>query len=393
MSFDAARAEFWDRLQLDFYTANSAFYLANRELEEVIGQQGRKVHVPILSHPNVGTYVPHSDIAFSQKNATDQFLEVDTFKYAAEDIDDTESSQTPFDLPGHSMKSIRMGLMNQAEQKFLDQISGAHFTIDDNGNPLVITSANILDVVQMAEGILGSADVLAGRPTAEKALVQGPRTVAAMRRSKADRESRLGDETLANGIVGPWMGWTVVENNNLPWSGMLKVATQPTDGDTVTIAGVKLTFKTSLGSTPGNVLIGVDAAAARTNLLSAIHGTAGAGSTYVELSDNDVFLLRRRRRLAGTVNSSDITFTGYGDIAVSETLTAAADIWSNLYQDSVFMIRGAIDFIVQMMKLKVVEKEKGFAQLVKGMIGVGAKVFKDGEMMMVRVRQDVSAWK
>lgn len=385
---DALKQEFWGDLQVDMYTANTAVYLANQALHTLISTNGKKAHRPILSHPSIGTYTAHSDISFETKTAEDQYLQVDTFKYAAEDIDITESNQNPYDLTAHSLQSIRKGLMNVVEQKFLSEISNAGQSIQ-GGAKQTVSATNILDILEEAEGKLGAVD--ATYETAMRALVLGPRTVAKLRRAKSDRESRLGDTVLENGVVGPWQGWTVVQNNNLPWSATLTIATQPTDGDTVTIAGVTFTFKTTLGTTAGNVLIGANAAAARANLQAAVQGGAGAGSTYVELANRDKFMLRRKRNVTCTT-AQDMAFAGYGDISVSETLTAAADGWSAQEQKAVFMIRGAIDMVMQFIDLEVGSKEKGFAKLPKGIIGVGTKVFSDGSDLMVELVQDASSF-
>lgn len=385
MSLSSIQQEFWGDLQVDLYTANTAVYLANQSLEDILSTNGRKAHRPIMSNPQMGTYTPHTDISFDQKSSTDQYLEVDTFKYAAEDIDFTEKNQTPYDLVQHSLKSIRKGLMNIVEQQYLSQISNAGLSIATQ--PIEVSSANILDALEEAEGKLGAFD--APYATSMRAAVLGPRTVAKLRRSKSDRETRLGDSSLENGVVGPWQGWTVVQNNNLPWSATLTIATQPTDGDTVVISGVTFTFKTTLGSTAGNVLIGADAAAARANLKLAVEKGAGAGTNYVELSLRDRFLITRKRAIA-CGSAEGMLFTGYGDISVSETLTAAADGWSLQRQSSVFMIRGSIDMVLQMMALEIGDKEKGFADLPKGMIGVGTKVFDDGAVQMVKMIQDAS---
>lgn len=383
---DDARQEFWGDLQVDLFVANTAVYLANQSLENLIRTDGRKAHKPILSHPQVGTYTPHNDISFETKTATKQTLEVDTFEYAAEDIDVTEEKQTPYNLLEHSLQSIRKGLMNRVEQNYLDNITSADHNIN-SGTALEVTSANILDILEEAEGKLGAFD--APYETAMRACVLGPRTVAKLRRAKSDRESRLGDATLQNGVVGPWQGWTVVQNNNLPWSATLTIATTPTDGDTVTIAGVTFTFKTTLGSTAGQVLIGGSAANARANLKSAVEGGGTAGTDYVALGLRDQFLLYRKRNIAATSDEA-MAFTGYGDISVSETLTAAADVWSAQKQQSVLMVRGAIDMVLQFMDLKIADKEKGFADLPKGIIGIGTQMFDDGKVLAVNLTQDVS---
>ena len=54
------------------------------------------------------------------------------------------------------------------------------------------------------------------------------------------------------------------------------------------------------------------------------------------------------------------------------------------------MVRGAIDLVLQFMDLKVGDKEKGFADLPKGMIGVGSNMFDDGKVLTVNLTQDAS---
>jgi len=386
---DDARQEFWGDLQADLYVQNTAVYLSNQRLENLISTNGKKAHRAILTHPQVGTYSPHVDITFETKTATKQTLEVGTFEYAAEDIDITEKMQTPYDLVAHSSKSIRNGLLNRVEQVYLSEITNARHTI--SGGAIELASSNILDVLEEAEGKLGSFD--APYETSMRAAVLGPRTVAKLRRAKSERETKMGDSVLANGVVGPWQGWNIVQNNNLPWSATLTMDTNPTDGDTVTIAGVTFEFRATLGdAAAGNVAVlrhGSTVATSRANLAAAINNTATAGTTYVQLGAMDNLMIRRNRNITAA-SAQDMLFTGFGDIAVSETLTAATNVWSAQEQQSVFMIRGSIDLVLQFMDLDISKKEKGFADLVKGVIGVGAETFSDGAVWMVRLRQDVS---
>lgn len=383
------RAEFWGDLQQDFYTTTSALYLANQTLESVISTDGRKAHKPILSQPSVRDYVPHTDITFDRKVAEKQTLEVDQFPSAAEVIDITEKNQNPYDLLGHSSNAIRRGLINRTEQLFLSNISSAEHTIG-GGTYFELGAGNILEVIQEADGTLGSFDI--PTDTNMKVAVFGPRTIAMLRRAKADRESRLGDSVLQNGVVGPWQGWTFVQNNNLPFTATLGLATQPTAGDTVTIMGREIEFVASLtGADAGSVLIGANVAATRANLAALINGAAGAGTTYTEFDNVSAFIVRNKRRITCT-SAADMVFSGFGDITVSDDLTDATDGWKNTRQDSIFMMRGAIDLVMQFMDLEIGSKEKGFADLPKGIIGVGSKMFQDGALMSVKVPQDVSGW-
>lgn len=385
------KQEFWGDLQADLFTANTAVYLANTSLENLISTNGRKAHKPILSHPQMGTYTPHSDISFEAKTATKQTLEVDTFEYAAEDIDITEKNQTPYDLVSHSLTSIRKGLMNRVEQKFLSEITNARHSI--SGSPVDVSASNILDIFEEAEGKLGAFD--APYETAMRTVVLGPRTVAKLRRAKSERETRLGDSVLENGIIGPWQGWTVVQNNNLPWSATLTIDTNPANGDTVTISGVVFEFQDNLANTTagyvGVLRHGSTVGTSRANLAAAINDSGTAGTNYVQLSSGDSFLIRRKRNLTAT-SAEAMAFTGFGDISVSSDFTTATNKWSLQRQSSIFMVRGAIDLVLQFMDLKVADKEKGFADLPKGIIGIGTEMFNDGKLLSVQMTQDASGF-
>ena len=387
---DDLKAEFWGDLQADYYTETSALYLANQSLESVISTNGRKAHKPVLSNPSIRDYVPHNDITFDQKKAEKQTLEVDTFPSAAEVIDITEQNQTPYDLLGHSSKAIRQGLINRTEQIFLSKISDAAHVFN-GGTYLALDTTNIYDVFEEADGTLGAFDVPVN--SENRVAVLGPRTVSMLRKARSQRETPLGDSVDTRGIVGPWKGWTIVQNNNLPWTATLAMATQPTAGDDWTILGRKIEFVASLtGADPGSVLRGADAAASRANFIALINGAAGAGTTYVEFDPVSAFMIRNKRKITASEVSTSVVLNGFGDIVVKENMTAAGNIVTQQRQDSIFMMRGAIDLVMQFMDLEVGSKEKGFAKLPKGIIGVGAKMFQDGALASFRVPQDVIGW-
>lgn len=394
---DDVKAEFWGDLQADYYTQTSALYLANQTLESVISTDGKKAHKPILSNPSVGDYTPHTDIDFDQKSAEKQTLEVNNFPYAAEVIDITEKNQSMYDLISHSSRAIRQGLINRTEQIFTSQITDAAHVFNA-GTYIALDTSNIYDVFEEADGTLGAFDIPTNSD--QRVAVLGPRTVSLLRKARSQRETPLGDQVASNGVIGPWKGWTIVQNNNLPWTATLAMATQPTAGDDWTILGRKIEFVASLSglstsatsSTKAYVLLGANAAAAQANFVALINGAAGAGTTYVDFDAVSAFMIRNKRRITAESSSTNVVLSGFGDIKVEENMTAAGNVVSAQRQDSVFMMRGAIDLVMQFMDLRIGDKEKGFADLPKGIIGVGAKMFQDGALAAFRVPQDVSGW-
>lgn len=178
--------------------------------------------------------------------------------------------------------------------------------------------------------------------------VTDPTGVATLANTDKANGFDLADSTLKNGYVGSTSaGFKVYMSNDLPYSVPLTLITQPTDGDTVTIYGKVFTFKTTLGVDAGQVLIGANAAAAQANLRSAVNGTSGSGSTYIDLVTDDRRELQNAQVAMSAFSSNIATITAYGKISGSETLTAVADVFGTETVQYLLGLEGAIDFTAQ----------------------------------------------
>jgi hypothetical protein len=398
-TFTSLNPEYWsNEMQETLFVENTAVFLAGTEAAAVLAQNGRKYHKPIVSKPKVGTYTPGTDIDDRDITSSDETLEVDTFKYASEYIDDTQKKQSLYDAASFASKSMQKQLNNVIEQAFLNKVTDANHDVDAGsvggtaGSTIQVTTSNIMDIFTAANTKLDVVDA----PMTNRVAVVGAHTLGVMRRYKGQRETPLGDTVLANGFVGPWQGWLVVYNNNLPYSAVLSLVTAPTDGDTITIAGVTFTFKTTLGSTAGNVLIGANVDAARANLAKAINDSGTVDTHYVQLSAEDRFILTEKRGITATNDDSadTLTLAGFGDIVVSESLTDATDTWTSATQHSWFGIRGATDLAVQMPAgVEVTRVEKRFGDRIKALAGYGVKTFADGKRLLVDVNIDALNWR
>jgi hypothetical protein len=203
----------------------------------------------------------------------------------------------------------------------------------------------------------------------------------------------FGDGVLTRGVVANIFGWDILYSNNLPYHAKLTMSTIPTAGDTVTIAGVQFQAAANGAATnAGDFSIGAQASDATIYLAAAINnsGTASA-STYIDLSAENRFMLRDKRRITAISSATTVVIEGFGDIVVSEGLTPAADVWSEQRQDSLFLVKGATDLIVQIPpKVEVVRDQNQFADIVKSLLGFGKKTYADGAREMVRVKVDAS---
>jgi hypothetical protein len=161
----------------------------------------------------------------------------------------------------------------------------------------------------------------------------------------------LAGSVFKNGYTGDISNAQVFVSEKLKSTAVLSIATTPTDGDTVTIGGVVFTFKTTLGSTAGNVAIGGSADAARLNLSELINapGTTDAGQVALSAANqaiiSDTLGLTAVDDAAG--NTMTLTGVGSGRLVLAETLTDATDAWTKNYIHAYFGKKGAIDLVVQ----------------------------------------------
>lgn len=400
-SLSDLKPEFWAKeAQRSLFVENKAMAIANTQLRNILAGEGRKAHRTILSYPASATYTPGTDITVTALTGSKETLEVDTFLASLVSIDDTEERQSVLDLASKAMQRMMKDHNNRIEQAVLGQISNARFTLDDGnvggtaGNNIVLNTDVVPQVFVAADTKLDAVDA----PKAGRTAVVGGHFMRWLKLQQAGRDTVFGDGVNTRGIVTNLFGWDIIESNNLPYSAVLTMATNPTDGDTFTIAGVTFTYKATLGSTAGNIHIASTVDITRANTAEFLNSPASSEAEdtdtgYVALAAEDVFLLRDKRRITATNdNSADtLTLAGFGDITVAETFTAAGNVWGSQLQKSLFCVRGCIDQVVQMPpKVEVGREPKQFADLIKSLLGYGVKTFADGAREMVYVKIDAS---
>ncbi|MGF6428217.1 hypothetical protein [Bradyrhizobium elkanii] len=386
---------FWHgEAQKSLFVDNKALAIANTRLESILAGAGSSAHRTIVSYPASQTYTPGTDISSVPVTGSKETLSVDTFISSLVTIDDTEKKQSIIDTGALVAQRMMHDHNNNIEQRVLAEVTSSRFTLDDGsvggtaGNNMVVNTNTIPQIFIAADTKLDAVDA----PKAGRTAVVGGHFMGQLKLQQAGRPTVFGDGVNTRGVVTNLFAWDILYSNNLPYSAILTIATQPTDGDTVTIASVTFTFKTVLGATAGNVLIGANAAAARANLAALINTPHTTTAQGVALGAEDTFLLRDKRRVTAVDDAATkITISGYGDIVVSETLTAPADIWSAQRQDSLFLVAGSIDLVVQIPpQVEVARAPKQFADHVKSLVGMGKKTYADGARQMVRVKIDAS---
>lgn len=394
---------FWAKeAERSLFVENKALAIANTTLRNLVAGEGSLVYRNIISYPASTTYTPGTDITNQAVSSSSESLSIATWLASKVTVDDTEKRQSIIDIGTNIAKKMMADHNNRIEQAVTAEVTNAQWSLDDgniggtSGANMSLNTSNIPQVFIAADTKLDAIDA----PKAGRTAVVGGHFLGLLKLQQAGRNTVFGDGVNTRGIVTNLFGWDILYSNNLPYYAKLTMATNPTDADTVTIAGVTFTFKSTLGTTAGNVKITGSAAATVTNFVAALNApataiTEGASAGYVAVSAENAFLLRDKRRITAVDGTTYLTISGFGDVVVSETLTAAADVWSSQRQDSLFCVKGCVDQIVQIPpKIEVVRDPDQFSDIVKSLLGYGVKTFADGarEMVRVKVAANTSDW-
>lgn len=391
-SVSSLNPTFWAKeAEKSLFVDNKAMVIANTTLRNLVAGEGDTVNKTIVSYPASTTYVPGTDITANPVTGDKEALTIGTWLASRVVIDDTEKTQSIIDLGTNIANKMMMDHNNRIEQNVLAEVVNSSWSIDDGnvggtaGNNATVNTNTVPMFFIAADTKLDAIDA----PKAGRTAVVGGHFLGQLKLQQAGRPgSAIGDGVNTRGVVTNLFGWDILYSNNLPYTATLTITVQPTDGDTVTIAGVVFTYKTVLGTTAGNVAIGASAAAARVNLAAALNATDTTTATFVKLSAENIFLLRDKRRLVAVDDlSTKITLTGFGDIVVASVFTSGSNVFSAQRQDALFLVAGSIDMIVQIPpKVEVIRDPKQFADNVKSLLGFGKKTYADGARQMVRVK-------
>lgn len=315
-----------------------------------------------------------ADGSYSVQALTDtqETLVINKEKEASFYVKDLDLLQAHLPVKQKYGRKLAQKLINQIDADvLLAAYQGAGTAMDDGtfsgtaGNGHTVSSANVMQVFFTASEKLRKKhvwynvrfqggtrlEVPDGMPIA----IISPETLTYVQLYLGGKDSMLGDQSSRNGYSGYFGGFNMFVSNSLPWTGTLTMATNPTDGDTITINGVALTFKSTLGSTAGNVKIATTVDLTRANLATALTtpGTAITEATdvgYVAVSSTDQSLLKNMTFTnSNSADTLTVVSAGWGNVVVAETLTAAANVWTTTLQKQInlFALSKSVSLVVQ----------------------------------------------
>lgn len=291
-SLGAMSPTYWSRrMGRKLYKTDVFRSLANFE-EQATLKDGQKVDRPYRSNIVVENYTKGTALTAQDLTSTSDQLSVDTVKAALLYVDNVDKIQNKYSAANEWIDEAGRRLSNAIDAKFLYQVFNAANTVDDAsiggtaGNGITASVGNFLDIMASINLNLDVQNV----PEEERYFAISPQFFAVLWKFISGRYTMLGDKTGENGNLGQYAGLQLYKSNNLTGSSLLVPTAQPTDADTITINGVVFTFKTTIGTTAGNVLRGASTAASLVNLAALINAAgvssdAGVSNVTLALAD------------------------------------------------------------------------------------------------------------
>lgn len=301
----------------------------------------------------------------------------------------------PLDPAMVAGKEVAIKVANYLDSKILYETKNAWAVFDTgnlttaaaNGTAITLSSTTVPQMVAQTYAKLFSNNVA----MTNVCWVLDPFSVSQIAQFPIGKDITSNNTVFMNGFTGNLFGAEVYTSNNLTGEAVLSIATTPTDGDTVTIGGVVFTFKTTLGSTAGNVAIGGSADAARLNLSELLNAPGTTDAGQVALSAANQIVITDTLGIVATDDAAANTLTivarGSSRLTLSETLTDATDAWTANFVHCYYGMKGAIDVAVQdQPTVEMRDEPKQLTTNIFNNVVAAVKTFTDGSQKFLDVK-------
>lgn len=376
--------------------------IANFE-EQATLRNGDVVNRPYRSSVVVNNIGTSGSYSRQELTDADDYLTVNQKKEATFYLEDYWALQSSYRTANLYADDTAVQLGNQIDGDVFGEYDNADSTIGAyevagtgslaDGLGITLTTSNILKVFTKAGAKLDALNISLN----DRWAVISPQFKEVLLQYLAGKNSALGDSTGVNGHIGKYMSFQLYESNALGHSCRLELpVTVPTVNDTMTINGVEFVFvdtgNVDAGAA-GSIYYGANVGATCDNIVASINapGTADSG-VYLPVSAANQKLLKN---ITATDEDTYVTFktTGKSYIAVSETLTTEANVWTTTkqIQHVIFGQGKPIDVVVQKYpKLEMFHRDGYIGKDFVTWTLYGIKTFEEGadQLVDVLVRSD-----
>lgn len=367
--------ELWSkRVQLLKKRKSIIYAIGNFEEHELL-EYGSEVKRPyMIDDLEINKYVRWEDGKEQAIKTAPEKLLIDNENEITVYIDKHDKKQSKYDIEKQFTERASNLLVANEDGRFLEEILFAEYSLDAG----VVNKTNVADI------IVGAKDELTINDVEDNGLILvGPsKLMGAIELNVVKDGFNLADSTLKNGYAGDFIGVSCYKNNNLPH--LTELNKNPADGDTITINGVKIIFKTT-PATAGDVKVGSSLAESLENANKVLLGAMENSSTGKALADDQRKKVKRVRAklIVGEGNKAFVFTSGRATVALTGFTTAKTYVYAMLGQ------KKTIDCVIQEMpevdKNKA-PKRKGYYYMATDLFGV--KSFKEGRERMIKIKME-----
>jgi len=330
-----------------------------------------------------------------------ELLTVNLEKEAAFHISDGEVTQAGPLNPGTVIGGqIGLKVAIDLDSRCFAEVQNAEYAFDtgdlttgtSTGVPITLSSTTVPQMTtRMAAKLKSKNNQMV---TSNMAFVVDAYAASDVEQYLLGKDIDIAGAVFKNGYAGAIRNATLYVSENLTGVATLGLATNPTDGDTITFAGVTVTFVATLSGGESEIHIASTVDITRANLVEWIN--AGGASAEAEATDtgysaataaDQAILDAASATNDNTANTALIVVPGSGRLNVSETLTDATDAWANSHIAAYFGKKGAIDLVVQDMKkvdMRPTADRRGTNVFSSYLAGI--KTFADGAKKFLNVQ-------
>lgn len=323
-------------------------------------------NIPRIKMRSTGDYTKYTDQTISPVDTASEQLTINTTPMVNFAIDPIDEQDNYINIKPEVVADAAYKLKERLDWDFFNQALNAKWKYDANGfgrnawtlTPIALVtgaSQNYSSTFANAKAGLASTGVNGNNLM----LWVDPFVPAWLMTVGMETQGSVASESFERGFKWGFGGMKVYDVSTLTSSTILDLATNPTAWDFIYIKGIKFSFVSSIWTTAGNVLIGASADATAQNLVSAVNGTAGAGTTYIEVDEED------RARLEG-VTATDgtdlVTFVSKrGALFASSSMTAAANDFRAQTVNAILMEKWAIKLAMRWVFMEDRKETKNLA--------------------------------
>lgn len=368
--------------------------IANLRFEPVLefGESVKRVAYDI-SGVRVRSTVRGNASTIDQLSDTFELLTVNLEKETAFYISDGEVTQAGPLNPGEEIGAkVAHKVAQNLDSYILAEIKNAYQTFDNgdlttlasDNTPITLTTTTVPQMASRMPAKLRKAHQV----LTDLIFVLDSYALADVTQYLMGKNIDLAGAVFKNGYAGDISTAQLFVSENLPGESLLTFSNQPANNDTITINGVVFTFKSSsLGTDPGNVLIGANLAATLTNLAEGINDPGTTTSTFVALTPANQIVLTDDLKLSATATATTVKLSaiGSGRMTVAENSSNATVTYNLIH--CYFGKKGAIDVVVQDLKevdMRPCADRRGTNVFSSYLAGV--KTFADGAKKFLDVK-------